>query len=170
MVRQRQLEVVDVEVEPDKHDADGGVERRARRDGRVVVRGHLAPQGRVGAADVGVAFGGKLGFDASFAKDEDRALGGREGEDPRDVDRGRVGGAEDFFLLGGGGGWSRGWRTRRGRWDWRGKGRSRGGKRARRGQGDVTYHLRGDAHGIEFFLVVGPGFGAVVCDEDDLFA
>ena len=35
---------------------------------------------------------------------------------------------------------------------------------------DLTYHFRWDAHGIKLFLVVGTRFGAVVRDEDDLFA
>lgn len=39
-----------------------------------------------------------------------------------------------------------------------------------RGVVNLTYHFRWDAHGLEFFLVVGTGFGAVICDEDDLFA
>ena len=30
------------------------------------------------------------------------------------------------------------------------------------------YHLCGNAHLVEFLLVVGAGFGAVVCDEDEL--
>lgn len=32
----------------------------------------------------------------------------------------------------------------------------------------LTYHFCWDAHGVELFLVVGAGLGAIVCDEDDL--
>ena len=33
-----------------------------------------------------------------------------------------------------------------------------------------AYDGAGDAHALEFLLVLGAGFGAVVCYEDDLFA
>ena len=33
-----------------------------------------------------------------------------------------------------------------------------------------AYDGAGNAHALEFLLVVGARFGAVVCDEDDLFA
>lgn len=33
-----------------------------------------------------------------------------------------------------------------------------------------THHLGRDAHGLEFLLVVGARFGAVVCHEDDLLS
>ncbi len=33
-----------------------------------------------------------------------------------------------------------------------------------------AYDFAGDTHAFEFRLVVGAGFGAVVCYEDDLFA
>jgi len=97
-----------VEVQADEDDADGGVEGGARGDGRVILGGYFAAEGGVGAADVGVGFGGEFGFDAGFAEDEDGAFVGGEGEDARDVDCGRVGGAEDFFLWGEGDGWLRG--------------------------------------------------------------
>ena len=32
------------------------------------------------------------------------------------------------------------------------------------------YHRGRNAHAEELFLVVGAGFGAVVCDENNLFA
>ena len=101
MVRETQLQVVEMEIQAAQHDPDAGVEGFARGDGGVVGRGDVAQEGRVGAADVGDVFRVELGFDASFAEDEDGAFGGWEGEDAGYVDGGAVGGAEDFALWGG---------------------------------------------------------------------
>lgn len=162
MVRQTQLQVVEVEIQAAQHDADTGVEGIARGDGGVVGRGHVAQQGGVGAADVGDLFRVEFVLDAGFAEDEDGAFARGEGEDARDVDGGAVGGAEDFVLLGGEE-WSLAVRGDFGRV---GKGKGRGGGE----YGRVAYHFCRDAHCIQFLLVVGAGFGAVVRDEDYLLA
>lgn len=99
-MRECELEVVDVEVQPGEHDSDGGVERVTGGDGDVVCGGDGAVEMRVGAADVRDGLGVELGFDAGFAEDEDGAAGRGQGEDAGDVDRGAVGGAEDFVLPG----------------------------------------------------------------------
>jgi len=48
------------------------------------------------------------------------------------------------------------------------KGENGGMSWRRLGLLSVTYHFCWDAHGVELFLVVGAGLGAIVCDEDDL--
>ena len=101
MVRQTQLQVVEVEIQTAQHDADAGVEGIARGDGGVVGRGDVTEEGGVGAADVGDVFRVEFVLDAGFAEDEDGACAQGEGEDARDVDGGAVGGAEDFVLSGG---------------------------------------------------------------------
>ena len=106
MVRQTQLQVIEVEVQTAEHDADGGVEGGARGDGGVVGRGDGAEEGGVRAADVADLFRVEFLLDAGFAEDEDGPRVWGEGEDPRDVDCGAVGGAEDFVLFGGGTGGS----------------------------------------------------------------
>ena len=68
-----EFQVVEVVVEADEDDADGGVERGAGCEGVVVGGLDLAPQGRVRAADVGDGFRVELGLDAGFAEDEDGA-------------------------------------------------------------------------------------------------
>lgn len=155
MVGEGEFEVGEVEVEAAEDDADGGVEGGAVGDGDVVGWGDGAVEGRVGAADVGDGFGVEFGFDAGFAQDEDGAFVGGEGQNARDVDCGGVGGAEDFVLVG----------------------REEGGisevdcgRGLGRGWGRDAYDAGGDAHCGELFVVVGAGFGAVVCYEDDLFA
>ena len=105
MVRQAELQIIDMEVQTGEDDANGGVEGGARGNGGVVGGGHVAAEGRVGAADVGDGFGGELGFDAGFAEDVDGVVASGEGEDAGDVDCGAVGGAEDFFLFEGVRGW-----------------------------------------------------------------
>ena len=105
-----------------------------------------ALQGGISAADVGDGFAVQFGFYTFFAEDEDCFPCGREGEDARDVDCGAVGGAEDVVL---------GIRSLVGRlWGRRGS----------------TYDFGGDTHAGEFLHVFCAGFGAVVRDEDDLFA
>lgn len=102
MVRERQLVVVDVEVQTDEDDADLRVKKRggvAPGDVLVVFGGDVATVGRVGAADEGDILGGEFLFDAGFADYEDFALVGGQGEDTGDVDGGAVGGGEDFFLF-----------------------------------------------------------------------
>lgn len=101
MISQRKLEIVEVEIEPDKHDADLGVEDRgiAAGDGLVVFGPDVAAVGRVCGADEGDVLGAEFLLDAGFADDEDLALVGWEVEDARDVDRRAVGGGEDFFLF-----------------------------------------------------------------------
>lgn len=99
MVRQTELQIVEMEIQAAQNDADAGVEGLARGDGPVVAWGHVAEQGGVGAADVGDVFRVEFVLDAGFAEDEDGALALGEGEDARDVDGGAVGGAEDFVLL-----------------------------------------------------------------------
>ena len=105
-----------------------------------------ALEGGISAADVGDGFAVEFGFDAGFAEDEDGFLGGREGEDARDVDCGAVGGAEDIVL------------------DICSSAGSLCGTRG------STYDFGGDSHAGEFLHVFGAGFGAVVCDEDYLLA
>ena len=80
---ERQLQVVDVEVEADEHDADFGVDQGgvAGCDPLVVFGGDVATQGRVCAADEGHVFGAEFLLDACFADDEDFAFVGWEGED-----------------------------------------------------------------------------------------
>lgn len=89
MVRESELEVVDVEVQADKHDADLRVKQRGGVPGcyvLVVLRGDFAPVGWVGASDEGDVLGREFLFDAGFADYEDFALVGGEGEDAGDVD------------------------------------------------------------------------------------
>lgn len=100
-MRERELEVVDVEIQPCEHDSDGGIERIAGCDGDIVRGGDGAVESRVRAADVRDGFGVELGFDAGLAEDEDGAAVRGQGEDAGDVDCGAVGGAEDFVLRGG---------------------------------------------------------------------
>ena len=167
MVREREFQVVDVEVQAYEDDADGGVQAGAGGDGGVVFWGDVAAEGGICATDIGVGFGSEFGFDAGFAEDEDGAFGGGKGEDAGDVDCGAVGGAEDFLL------WGEGWLLgvwNDGRMRRPGTGGMVIGEVRRQGVMDKTYHFRWDAHAVEFFLVVGAGFGAVVCDKDDLFA
>ena len=98
----------------------------------------------------------QFGFDAGFAEDVDGFFVCGEFQDARDVDCGAVGGAEDFIL---------------GVVIWLGcRGEERGRERRGEGRGGGTYDCGGYAHVCEFLLVVGPGFGAVVRYEDDLFA
>lgn len=98
VVRIRQFEIVEMEIQAAEHDPDFLIQRVTRSDGCVVFRRDGALVGRVRAADAANGFGGQLGFDAGFAKDEDLALRGREGEDAGDVDGGGVGGGEDVVL------------------------------------------------------------------------
>ena len=98
MVRVRQFEIVDVEIQAAEHDADFFIQRLSGSDGGVVLGRDGALVGRIRAADAGDAFRGQLGLDAGFAQDEDFALRGREGEDAGDVDGGGVGGGEDVVL------------------------------------------------------------------------
>ena len=98
VVRVRQLEIVDVEIQAAEHDPDFLIQRLARSDGSVVLGRDGALVGRVRAADAGDGFRGQLSLDAGFAQDEDFALRGREREDAGDVDGGRVGGGEDVVL------------------------------------------------------------------------
>ena len=53
MVRQAELQIIDMEVQTGEDDANGRVESRTGGDGGVVGGGHVAAEGRVGAADVG---------------------------------------------------------------------------------------------------------------------
>ena len=101
MVRQRELVVIQVVIQPAQHHSDGGIERRAGRDVGVVLRLHRALERRVGAADVRDAVGVELGLDAGLADDEDGGFRGRGLQDEGDVGRGAVGGAEDFGFRGG---------------------------------------------------------------------
>lgn len=101
LVAERQLQVVDVEVEAGEDDADLRVQQRAVGDAGKVLRADVAAEGRVGAADEVDALGAELGLDAGLADDEDLALALGELEDAGDVDGGGVGGAEDVLDLGG---------------------------------------------------------------------
>ena len=152
VVRVRELEVAEVEVEPAEDDADGRVKRRAVGEGAVVRGGDGALVGGVCTADVAEGLGGEFGLDAGFADDEDGASVGGEGQDARDVDGGGVGGRKDFILEGKGGRW-----------------KVSGGSFQISSKGNTNYRGR-DAHPCELLLVVGAGFGAVVGDEDDLLA
>lgn len=88
MVRQRELEIVKVEIEADKHDSDFRVEdgRISRGDGFVVLGVNVTTVGGVCAADEGDVLGAQLLLDAGLADYEDFALGTGEVEDARDVD------------------------------------------------------------------------------------
>lgn len=97
-MRERELQVVDVEVEADEDDGDVRVEGGAVGHGGEVGGRHFAAQGGVGATDEGHIFGGEFVLDAGFAEDEDFVVRGWEVEDAGDVDGGAVGGAEDFVL------------------------------------------------------------------------
>lgn len=99
VVRERELEIVEVKVEPGEDDGDVGIEEAGVAGGepRVVRRVDVAPVGGIAATDEGDLLAGELGFDARFAEDEDFVLGRGQRHDPRDVDCGRIGGAEDFF-------------------------------------------------------------------------
>ena len=107
VVRDRQLQVVDVEIQTAEHDADRGVDQLGIRAGdqAVVFRGDVSPEGGVGAADEGYVLRLQFGFDPAFAQDEDFRSRGVVvrllGQDAGYVDGGGVGGAED---LGDGGG------------------------------------------------------------------
>ena len=103
MVGERELEVVEVEIEADKDDADGGVEMGAAfciigdpgGDGGVVFRRNGSSEGWVRAADVGYVFRVEFLLDARLADDEDGAFCGGElrvdfGQDAGDVDGGAV--------------------------------------------------------------------------------
>ena len=77
MVRVSQLQIVDVEVQADKDNADGRVEGGPGGKGDKVGGEDIAPEREIGAADIGDRFRGEFGFDARFTEDEDGAAGGR---------------------------------------------------------------------------------------------
>lgn len=88
MVRQRELEIIEMEIETDKHDADFRVKdgRISRCDGFVVLGVNVTTVGGVCATDEGDVLGTQLLLDAGLADYEDFALGAGEVEDARDVD------------------------------------------------------------------------------------
>ena len=88
MIRQRKLQVVEVEIQAAEDDANGGVKGAAVGDGLVVFGVDVSTEGWVGAADVRDGLGLKFLLDARFAEDKDFVLVGWEREDAGDVDRG----------------------------------------------------------------------------------
>lgn len=87
MERQRQFQVVEVEVQSDKYNTDLRVEEGlvAGGDLLVVIWLDVAAVGGVRPADEGDVLGAEFLFDAGFADDEDFALVWGELEDARDV-------------------------------------------------------------------------------------
>ena len=103
VVCEAEFEVVDVEIEAAEHDAYGWIDEAGIRGGDELVVGlfEVTAVGRVGAAEVGDAFGSEFGFNAGFAEDEDFVFVGGEFQDSGNVDGGAIGGAEDVFDGGG---------------------------------------------------------------------
>lgn len=97
VVRERQLQVIHVEIQTAEHDADFRVDHLGIRgcDQSVVFWRDVSPEGGVCAADEGYVFGFQFGFDTAFAQDEDfgfrGVVVGLLGQDAGDVDGGGVG-------------------------------------------------------------------------------
>lgn len=98
---ERNLQVVDVEVQAAQDNADFRVQHRAVGNVLKVRRRDVSPEAGVRAADEGDALRGQFDFHAGLTNGKDLVLAGRQLEDAVDVDGGGVGGAKDIFGLAG---------------------------------------------------------------------
>lgn len=100
MERQRELQIIDVEVQSDQDNAHFRIDKRrfSRGDPPEVVGRDVASVLRIRAADERHVFGREFLLDTRFAEHEDFAFVGGQIEDAGDVDCSAVGGGEDLIL------------------------------------------------------------------------
>jgi hypothetical protein len=143
-VSDAELQVIDVGVQASQHHSDVGIqEASVSNGGKVFAALEIAAEARIRPTHPGDILGFEFGGDSGLAQNVDFVLRPRQLEDAGNVNGSTVCRAEDLVL----------------------------GVASQIGPVDQVkgmYDFHGDTEAVKFLLVVRPGFGTVVRDEDEL--